>query len=92
MEQAEQERLRELLDREVRRRFEGTPIDKVEVLQYGDAPEIEPGELLGRIVLALPEGADTSKDARRDAMDAFHDAHREGIRELRKDSTAGRDP
>jgi hypothetical protein len=86
MEQAELERLRETLDREVRRRFEGTPIEKVEVLQYGDAPEIEPGELLGRIVLALPEGADAmSKDARREAMDAFHDANKGAIRELRKE-------
>jgi hypothetical protein len=86
MEQAELERLRETLDREVRKRFEGTAIEKVEVFQYGDVPEIEPGELLGRIVLALPEGADsTDKEARRDVMDAFHDAHKEAIREFRKD-------
>jgi hypothetical protein len=86
MEQAELARLRETFDHEVRKRFEGTAIEKVEVLQYGDAPEIEPGELLGRIILAMPEGADaTDKDARRQAMDAFHDAHKEAIRELRKD-------
>ncbi len=85
MSQAELERLREMLDREVGRRFEGSAIEKVEVLQYGDAPEIEPGELLGRIVLALPPDADTTSNVRREVMDAFHDAHREAIRELRKE-------
>jgi hypothetical protein len=86
MEQAELARLREAFDGEVRKRFEGTAIEKVELLQYGDAPEIEPGELLGRLILALPEGADaTDKDARREAMDAFHDAHKEALRGLRRD-------
>jgi hypothetical protein len=92
MEQAELVRLREMLDGEVRRRFGGAAIEKVELLQYGDSPEIEPGELLGRIVLALPEGADTTtKDARREAMDSFHDTHKEAIRELRKDLVDGRE-
>ena len=45
-------------EHEVRTRLTGAPIDRVELLQYGDAPQIEPGELLGRIVFALPEGAD----------------------------------
>jgi hypothetical protein len=86
MEQAELARLQEAFDREVHRRFEGTAIEKVQLLQYGDAPEIEPGELLGRIFLALPESADTTdKDARRQAMDSFHDANKEAIRELRKE-------
>ena len=57
VEQAEFEHLQQRFEHEVRTRLTGTPIDRVELLQYGDAPQIEPGELLGRIVFALPIGA-----------------------------------
>ena len=46
MEQAEIARLTQEFDQEVRRRFPDAPIERVEVLQYGDDPEIEPGQLL----------------------------------------------
>ena len=58
MEQAELEHARQLFEDAVRARLAGTAIDKVELLQYGDVPEIEPGELLGRVFLTPPEGAD----------------------------------
>jgi hypothetical protein len=85
MEQAELERVRVKFESEVRSRFAGAAIGKVELLQYGDAPEIEPGELLGKIVIAVPEGADASdKEVRRAAMESFQDANREAIRGLQK--------
>ena len=43
MEQAELEQLRQQFDGEVRNRFPGAPIQRVEVLQYGDEPSVEPG-------------------------------------------------
>ena len=46
MERAELEQARQKFDSEVRARFAGAAIDKVELLQYGDDPEIEPGDLL----------------------------------------------
>jgi hypothetical protein len=85
MEQAELDRVREKFESEVRSRFAGAAIERVELLQYGDAPEVEPGELLGKVVIAVPEGADASdKEVRRVAMESFQDANREAIRGLQK--------
>jgi len=73
--------LRQKLDELVRERLSGAPIEKIDVLQYGDDPEIEPGELLARIVLRAGE----SEGDRKQAMRAFDDQHREAIHELRRD-------
>jgi hypothetical protein len=81
MEQAEFERIRQQLDQGIRERFAGAPIDRVEVLQYGDDPEIEPGQLLVRVVVAVSGDA----EERLQAFDAFHDAHRETFHELRRE-------
>lgn len=81
MEQAEIDRLRQQFDDEVRRRFPDAPIERVEVLQYGDDPGIEPGQLLGRVVIAAPG----DKEERKTAFEDFHDANRAAIRELRRD-------
>jgi hypothetical protein len=76
VEQAELERARQLFEDAVRARLPGTPIDKVELLQYGDIPEIEPGQLLGRVFLALPEGADPADIAvRRQVLTKFSKAN-----------------
>ena len=91
MEQAEIDRLRQELDGEVRRRFPDAPIQGVEVLQYGDDPEIEPGQLLGRVLIEAPpaaagaKGKDSDKEERGRRLEEFHDAHRPAIRELRRE-------
>ena len=96
MEQAEIERLRQQFDSEVRTRFQGAPIERVDVLQYGDEPSVEPGQLLGRIVLEAPAGEDASEDASKDAseetkkargrrLEEFHIEHRDAIHELRRE-------
>jgi hypothetical protein len=85
VEQAEFERARQLFQDEVRTRVGGTMIDTVELFQYGDVPEIEPGELLGKIYIAVPEGRDPDdRTARREAFSEFNNLHREQIAELRK--------
>lgn len=85
MDQAEFERARQKFEYEVRTRLAGAAIAGVELLRYGDVPEIEPGELLGKIFIALPEGADRADTAvRREAATAFHKAHREALAGLRK--------
>jgi|SRR5215472_13064592 len=96
MEQAEIQRLTQEFDQEVRRRFPDAPLQRVEVLQYGDDPEIEPGQLLGRVIIEAPpstaaaEGEDKKdkkdkkdKEERGRRLEEFHDAHRPAIRELR---------
>jgi hypothetical protein len=88
MEQAEIDQLRQEFDAEVRRRFPDAPIDRVEVLQYGEDPEIEPGQLLGRIYIQAPESTaegDAGKEERGRRLEEFHDAHRPAIRELRRE-------
>lgn len=85
MEQAELARARQRFEDEIRARLAGTAIDKVELLQYGDAPEIEPGELLGRVFLAVPEGMDPADmKARHQVMATFREAHPAGAAELQK--------
>jgi hypothetical protein len=75
VEQAELERARQLFEDAVRARLAGTAIGKVELLQYGDVPEIEPGELLGRAFLTPPEGADLADLAvRRQVLKEFRSA------------------
>jgi len=81
MEQEALERLQEQFSRLVRERFPGAPIERVALLQYGDDPEIEPGQVLGRVYMAARD----ERGAREQAMEDFHHAHREPMRELRRD-------
>ncbi len=81
MEQEALEHLVEQFGQLVRERFPDAPIDRVTVLQYGDDPEIEPGQLLGRVYIA----AGTERGAREQAMEDFHHTYRKPMRELRRD-------
>jgi hypothetical protein len=86
VDQADLERLQRQFDSEVRTRFPGAPIQRVEVLQYGDQPEIEPGQLLGRITIDAPGGTPAGDEGARERhLEEFHDAHRAAIRELRRE-------
>jgi hypothetical protein len=86
MERAEMERARAKFESEVRTRFGEAAIDKVELLQYGDDPEIEPGELFARVIIAEPADVDeTDKEARGQALEKFHDMHRAAIREMQRE-------
>jgi hypothetical protein len=85
VDQGELERARQRFEDEVRARLGGTAIERVELRQYSDDPGIEPGELLGRIILSLPAGADPADaPARQDVLNAFQQAHPGGIDGLRK--------
>jgi hypothetical protein len=75
------DRLGQKFDELVRERLPNAAIERAEVLQYGDDPEIEPGELLARIVLRAGEGAEDRKKA----MRAFDDANEDAIHKLRND-------
>jgi hypothetical protein len=81
MEEAEFARIREQFTQKVNERFPGAPIERIEVLQYGDEPEIEPGKLLARVIIETPD----DEPERRQAFDAFHDQHREALHELRSE-------
>src|ERR1700678_3399487 len=81
MEEAELARIREQFAQKVHERFPGAPIKRVEVLQYGDQPEIEPGQLLARVIIETPD----DEPERGQAFAAFHDGHREALHELRSE-------
>jgi hypothetical protein len=81
MEQADLERITGQFDQVVRERFADAPVQRVAVLQYGDDPEVEPGELLARVYIE----ASGDQEQRRLALESFHSAHREAIHELRND-------
>jgi hypothetical protein len=84
MDQAEIDALRQQFDEVVRRLMPDAPIERTEVLGYGDDPEIEPGQLLARIVVD-PQGAtdEGGKDERGRRLEAFRNQHRDAIHELR---------
>jgi hypothetical protein len=79
MEQEERDRMGRELENELRNRWPDVTLERVAVMQYGDDPKIEPGELLVRVYI---EASGDEEDRRR-ALDAFHGTHREAIHELR---------
>jgi hypothetical protein len=81
MDQAELDRIRERFDLEVRRRLPDVPIERIEMLQYGDDPEVEPGQLFARVVFDTPAGGGD----RARAFEALHDERREAFHDLRRE-------
>ena len=56
MDQAELNHLREQIEQLARHRFPGSAVQRVVLRQYGDEPEIGPGELLVRLVMEPMDG------------------------------------
>jgi hypothetical protein len=79
MEAAELDQIRQQFAHQVRERFPQGTIREVAVLQYGDAPEVEPGQLLARVVVEAPD----DWEGREQAFHALHDGHQAAFRELR---------
>jgi Arc/MetJ-type ribon-helix-helix transcriptional regulator len=68
------------IDQEVRARFPGTAVRHAVLLQYGDDPEIEPGDLWVRVLLDEPDGPD---DDWGPALTAFEQANETAIGRFR---------
>jgi hypothetical protein len=77
MEQEEKERLERGATEELNRRCGDGTVQKVEVLQYGDEPVIEPGQAMLRVTLT-PTGENQDE-----TLHAFEKAHSAAIEELR---------
>ena len=78
MDQEEKERLERRAEEELNRQFGDGTVQKVEVLQYGDEPVIEPGQVIVRVILT-PTDEDPDE-----TLHAFEKAHRAAIEDLRK--------
>jgi hypothetical protein len=80
VDQAAVGQLEQQIDEEVTKRFPGA-VKRVAVLQYGDDPVIEPGELLVRVIIEAAEG----REAQQQALQAFENAHGPAIKKFRRD-------
>jgi hypothetical protein len=78
VDQEDKERLERGAEEALNRRSGGGTVQKVEVLQHGDEPEIEPGQAMVRVTLA-PAGEDPDE-----TLHAFEKAHSEALEELGK--------
>lgn len=77
MDRAGKEHLAHQAEEVLRKRLGDGVVQQVEVLQYGDEPVIEPGQVLLRVILN-PTDEDPGE-----TMHAFQMAHRDTISELR---------
>jgi hypothetical protein len=78
VDQEEKERLERGAEEELNRQFGDGTVQKVEVLQYGDEPVIEPGQVMIRVILTP---TDEDQEA---TLHAFEKAHGAAIENLRK--------
>ena len=78
MDQDDKERLRHQVEDHLNKRFGDGVVQTVEVLQHGDEPEIEPGQMAVRVIL------NPTDDDPDETIHAFESAHRETIKDLRK--------
>jgi hypothetical protein len=78
VEQEEKERLERGAEEELNRQCGDGTVQRVEVLQYGDEPVIEPGQAMVRVTLT-PTGEDPDE-----TLHAFEKAHSGAIEDLRK--------
>jgi hypothetical protein len=82
MDQAERDEIQHEIEATANELFAGR-LRRVELLQHGDAPMIEPGQLMSRFVFADPAGDREGRPARREAMAAFKKAVGPGLNQFR---------
>jgi hypothetical protein len=68
----------DLIEQEIKGRFPEGALDSVAVLQYGDDPAVEPGQIV--IQVTVEPAAEASDDE--DPLDAFHRANQDAIKRL----------
>jgi hypothetical protein len=71
----------DLIEQEVRGHFPGGAVDSVAVLQYGDDPSVEPGQIVVQVTVEAAAPAEGDEDP----LDAFHQANRDAIQQLKRD-------
>ena len=79
MEQADKERIQGEVEEMVERRFPGA-VERAIVLQYGDEPVVEPGELMIRVLVKRAQADGQDRPLRE-----FAEAHRSELDQFRRD-------
>jgi hypothetical protein len=70
----------ELIEQDIKGRFPDDAGVSVAVLQYGDDPEVEPGQITVRLTIEPP-----AAEGDEHPMEAFHRTYRETIKQLQSD-------
>jgi hypothetical protein len=83
VEQAALDHIQQLIEDEIKTRFPGAPVERVRVLQYGDDPVVEPGELAVRVSLAAAEG--DGEEDRKKVLEDFHHSFDKELHRFRED-------
>ncbi len=79
MERAEQDQLERVLNHEMQERFAAGAVQRAVLLQHGDDPAIEPGQLMVRVFVPAVDGPPEQ------ALTAWRDTHQAGIDALRRE-------
>jgi hypothetical protein len=86
MDTAQLDHLHEQISQAARSRFPGPAVQRVAILQHGDDPEVEPGQLLVRVFVEPPEGRrPDGTDADALIIEEFGHTQREAIQGFRQD-------
>jgi hypothetical protein len=93
MDQAAREEVQRRLEELAAARFPDGALERVRMLHYGDDPEVEPGEMMARIMIPAadhPGGQDHPADGEvpepgEEPLEAFHQAYRGAIDRFRED-------
>jgi hypothetical protein len=81
VERADKDRLERVINRTVKERFSAGAVERAVVLEHGDDPAIEPGQLMVRVFVPEPEEpADYEQ-----ALAAWQEAHRAGMDTMRRE-------
>jgi len=80
MDQVVRERIQQEMEDEANRRFPGA-VQQVRLLQHGDDPAVEPGEVLIRITLTPQDGPDGPEQT----LGGLEGAHGPALKEFRRD-------
>jgi Peptidase family S41/N-terminal domain of Peptidase_S41 in eukaryotic IRBP len=81
VERAEQDQLERVINHELKERFPAGAVQRAVLLQHGDDPAIEPGQLMVRVFVPPPDGPEDHEQA----LTAWQDAHRAGMEEIRRE-------
>jgi Peptidase family S41/N-terminal domain of Peptidase_S41 in eukaryotic IRBP len=81
VERAEQEQVQRVIDHEVKGHFPDGAVQQAVLLQHGDDPAIEPGELMVRVFIPPPTGPEDYAQA----LATWQDTHQAGMEEIRRE-------
>ncbi len=85
MERAELDMVERVINHELRERFLAGAVQRAVLLQHGDDPAIEPGQLMVRVFIPPPDGPPDGPQDYEQALAAWQDAHRTGMDTLRRE-------